>query len=80
MNKRIEYAVNAIISTVKLELKKENIHINEIELKENVEAYLENILVEIQNDDIIIFGLAKEYKNGVRGYDGKKINNIKFKD
>jgi len=55
----IEGIQNEIIS----KLEKQEIRPNKIKVKNIINDYISNILVNMENDDIIIYGLCEEYKN-----------------
>jgi hypothetical protein len=52
-----------IVNEVIRKLNKQNIYPTVTEIKSLVSAYILNILVEIENNDIVIYGLCEEFKN-----------------
>jgi len=65
----LEFEMQAIYKTVELNLKKDHNYIHRVILKETVFEYIRNILIEMQNDDIIIYGLSKEYEKAYTDFE-----------
>jgi len=65
----LDQEIQAIYKVVELNLKKDHKYIHKGILKETVFEYIRNILVEMQNDDIIVYGLSKEYENAYKYFE-----------
>ena len=80
LDKILKQEMQDIYKRVENNILKDRTYVNKVQLKEIVFEYIRNILTEMSNDDIIIYGLSKEYEKVNSDYEKlrKENNNEKI--